>query len=158
METVTGVKTLDTNTKINSVDNSIHSYEVVIIEDNHLTNTILTRALDSTINSIHNLTNARIKFTSYQNGSDFLNYLENREISTSKLIIFSDYHLEEDMNGGKILKSVKQKYADATVILMSDSPNQQIPIDAINFGAHCFLSKDNKTPVICSEILFKMVN
>jgi DNA-binding NarL/FixJ family response regulator len=44
------------------------------------------------------------------------------------------------------------------VIIMSDSPNKQIPIDTINMGAHCFLPKDNKTPVICSELLFKMIN
>ena len=158
METVGSLKKLETSTKINSVDKSNYSFEVVVIEDNHLTNTILTRALDSTINSIYNLKNIRIKFISYQYGSDFLTYLENRELYASKLIVFSDYHLEENMNGGKILRSVKQKYADAIVVLMSDSPNKQIPIDAVNMGAHCFLSKNHKTPVICSEILFKMVD
>lgn len=158
METVTGVKKVEPVTKINSVDKSNHSFEVIIIEDNHLTNTILTRALDAAINSIYNLKNIQIKFSSYQNGGDFLNYLESREHSESKLIVFSDYHLEEDMNGSKILKSIKEKYSDATVIIMSDSPNQQIPIDAVNMGAHCFLPKDHRTPVICSELLFQMVN
>jgi DNA-binding NarL/FixJ family response regulator len=158
METVRGVKKFEPSTKINSVDKSNHSFEVIVIEDNHLTNTILTRALDSVINSIHNLKDIRVKFTSYQNGSDFLSYLESREHSSSKLIVFSDYHLEENMNGGKILRSIKQKFTDATVIIMSDSPNQQIPIEALNLGAHCFLSKDHKTPVICSEMLFNMVN
>ncbi len=158
METVTGVKKFETGTKINSVDKSIHTFEVVVIEDNHLTNTILTRALDNVINSIYNLKNIHIKFTSYQNGGDFLNYLDNREHNSSKLIVFSDYHLEENMNGGKILRSIKQKFTDATVIIMSDSPNQQIPIDVVNLGAHCFLSKDHRTPVICSEMLFNMVN
>jgi len=158
METVTGIKKIEPNTLINTVDTTNHSFEVVIIEDNHLINTILTKALDSTIKSIYNLKNIEIKFTSYKNGSDFLSYLESREQNSSKLIVFSDYHLEEDMNGAKILSSIKQKFADATVIIMSDSPNQQIPIDAVNLGAHCFLSKDHRTPVICSEMLFNMVN
>lgn len=158
MNTITGIKNLNRNSKINSFDKLNYSFEVVIIEDNHLTNTILTRALDNAINSICNLKNIQVKFTSFKNGGDFLNYLDNREQSSSKLIVFSDYHLEENMNGGKILKSIKKKFSDATVIIMSDSPNQQIPIDALNFGAHCFLPKDHKTPVICTELLFQMVN
>lgn len=158
METLSGVKKIEPNTIIKSDDTTNHTFEVVIIEDNQLVNTLLTRALDSTIKSIYNLKNIEIKFASYKNGGDFLAYLEKREQNSSKLIVFSDYHLEEDMNGSKILSSIKQKFADATVIIMSDSPNQQIPIDAKNLGAHCFLSKDHRTPVICSEMLFQMVN
>ena len=158
METVGTVKKLEINSKISSFGISKYVFEVVVIEDNHLTNTILCKALDSTINSIYNLKQIPVKFTSYQNGNEFLTYLDSRELSASKLIVFSDYHLEENMNGGKILRSIKQKFADATVIIMSDSPNKQIPVDAINMGAHCFLPKDNKTPVICSELLFKMIN
>jgi DNA-binding NarL/FixJ family response regulator len=158
MEAVGTVKKIETNLKISSFGTLKYAFEVIVIEDNHLTNTILCKALDSTITTIYNLKQIPVKFTSYQNGSDFLSYLDSREHTTSKLIVFSDYHLEEDMNGGKILRSVKQKFSDATVIIMSDSPNQQIPIDAVNLGAHCFLSKDHRTPVICSEMLFKMVN
>ncbi len=158
METVSTIKKLETHSKINSIDKSNPAFEVIVIEDNHLTNTILSKALDSTINTIYNLKQIHVKFSSFQNGSDFLTYLENREFSKSKLIVFSDYHLEENMNGAKILKQIKQKSADATVIVMSDSPNKQISIDAINMGAHCFLSKDHKTPVICSQLLFQMVD
>jgi DNA-binding NarL/FixJ family response regulator len=158
METVGTVKKLEINSKISSFGISKYVFEVVVIEDNHLTNTILCKALDSTINSIYNLKQIPVKFTSYQNGNEFLTYLDSRELSASKLIVFSDYHLEENMNGGKILRSIKQKFADAIVVIMSDSPNKQIPIDTVNMGAHCFLPKDNKTPVICSELLFKMIN
>jgi len=56
------------------------------------------------------------------------------------------------------LKSIKLKKADATVIVMSDSSNDRIAIDAENSGAYCFLPKNQKTPVICSELLFKMIN
>jgi len=158
METVGTVKKLEINSKISYFGKSNYTFEVVVIEDNHLTNTILCKALDSTINSIQNLKQIPVKFSSYQNGSDFLVYLDSRELIASKLIVFSDYHLEENMNGGKILRSIKQKYADATVVIMSDSPNKQIPIDAINMGAYCFLPKDHKTAVKCSEMLFQMIN
>ena len=158
METVSRIKNLETNVKHNSTDNINPSFEVVVIEDNHLTNTILSKALDSTIKTIHNLKQISVKFSSFQNGSDFLSYLESREFGESKLIVFSDYHLEENMNGAEILKNIKQTNVDSTVIIMSDSPNNQIPIDTMNLGAYCFLPKDNKTTVICSQLLFQMVS
>jgi len=158
MVAVGTVKKLETNLKISSVSKSKYAFEVVVIEDNHLTNTILCKALDSIINTIYNLKQIAVKFTSYSNGSDFLTYLNSRDSFDSKLIVFSDYHLEENMNGVEILKRIKQKNVDSTVVIMSDSPNTQIPIDAVNMGAYCFLPKNHKTPVICSEMLFRMVN
>jgi DNA-binding NtrC family response regulator len=158
METVSRLKNVETSTKIISNDNSNPSFEVVVIEDNHLTNIILSKALDSTINTIHNLKQISVKFSSFQNGGDFLSYLESREFGKSKLIVFSDYHLEENMNGAEILRNIKQTNVDSTVIIMSDSTNKQISVDTLNMGAYCFLSKNNKTPVICSQMLFQMVN
>ena len=158
MEAVGTVKNLETNLKTGSVGKSKYAFEVVVIEDNHLTNTILCKALDSIINTIYNLKQIAVKFTSYNNGGDFLAFLNSRDSFDSKLIVFSDYHLEENMNGVEILKRIKQKQVDSTVVIMSDSPNTQIPIDAVNMGAYCFLPKNHKTPVICSEMLFRMVN
>ena len=158
METFSGIKNLETKTKLNPNDSTNYSFEVVVIEDNHLTNTILSKALDSTINTIYNLKNISVKFTSFQNGGDFLTYFKSIETSRSKLIVFSDYHLEDNMNGVEILKNIKQKRSDATVIIMSDSTNSQISLDAMKMGAYCFLPKDNKTPVLCSGLLFQMVS
>ena len=44
-----------------------------------------------------------------------------KEVDNSKLIVFSDYYLEEEMNGAEIPKNVKEKGIDATVIIMSDT-------------------------------------
>lgn len=157
METVGKIKKLETNTQNNIINNTDYTFEVVVIEDNHLTNTILSRALHSIIKAIYNIKKIAVKFSSFQNGSDFLSYLEGRESDNVKLIVFSDYYLEDNMNGGKILSKVKQKIADSTVVIMSDSPNKLIPIEAKEKGAYCFIPKSNKTPVICSELLFQMV-
>ena len=158
METVSRIKKAETNTLHSSNNKSNYTYEVVVVEDNHLTNTILSKALDSTIKTIYNLKNIAVKFSSFQNGHDFLSYFESMEFQNSRLIVFSDYHLEDNMNGIKILRNVKQKKADATVIIMSDSTNKQISVDAENMGAYCFLPKNYKTPVICSELLSQMVS
>lgn len=158
MEAVSKIKNLESVSNNNSNELTHYPFEVVVIEDNHLTNTILSKALDSTINTICNLKNISIKFSSFQTGSDFLTYLASKEFYNSKLVVFTDYHLEENMTGGLILKNVKQKNIDATVIVMSDTTNKQISIDTVKLGAYCFLPKNNKTPVICSELLFKFVN
>ena len=158
METIRRTKNLENKIKINSTENSNPSFEVVVIEDNFLTNTILCRALDSTIKTIHTLKNIVVKFSSFQNGNDFIVYLNSKEFCNSKLIVFSDYHLEENINGGQILRYIKQKMDNAAVIIMSDTTNKQISIDSMNMGAYCFIPKNNRTPVVCSELLFQMVN
>jgi DNA-binding NtrC family response regulator len=157
MEVISSVKKTETNSKNNSTVMSNNVFEVVVIEDNHLINTIMSKALESTINSIKNLKNIPVTFSSFHNGGDFLNYFENKDFSNSKLIVFSDYHLEDNMNGIEILRNVKRRKSEATVIIMSDSANKQISIDSEKMGAYCFLPKDSRTTVICSELLFQMV-
>lgn len=157
MESIETIKKSNIKPKNNLNSNSNYAFEVVIVEDNHLSNAILSRALDSTIKTIQNLKNIAVKFSSFYKGSDFLNYLENNDFMDKKLIVFSDFHLEDNMDGGEILRNVKQKKSDATVVIMSDTSNEQIWIDAIKMGAYCFLPKGNKIPVVCSEILFQMV-
>lgn len=157
MEIVSSTKKIDTNTKINSKTRSNNSFEIVVIEDNQLTNTILSRALESTIKSIQSLINLPINFFSFHNGSDYLSFLESRDFSSSRLIVFSDFHLENNLDGGEILKITKQRKADASVIIMSDSSNEQIWLDVVKNGAYCFLPKSNKIPIVCSELLFQMV-
>ena len=87
-----------------TVDRSSESFEVVVIEDNKLTNLILSNVLEATIDRIKKIKKCPIKFSSFQFGNDFLSYLENRELGNSKLIVFSDYHLENDITGAEILE------------------------------------------------------
>ncbi len=157
MDIVSSTKKIETNSKKNVFTTSKNNFEVVVIEDNRLTNKILSRALESTIKTIETLKNISVKFLSFHTGSDFLTYLESKDFSSLKLIVFSDYHLEENVDGGEILKCTKQRKADASVVIMSDSSNEQIWLDAVKNGAYCFLPKSNKIPVVCSELLFQMV-
>lgn len=158
MEFISSDKKEETITKADSIVLQEESFEVAVVEDNKLINLILSKELDSTINKILNTKNHPIKFSSFYFGTDFLRYLENKEFSNSKLILFSDFYLEDEMNGGKILQRIIQKGINATVIIMSDTTNQQTSIDTINMGAHRFVPKDRNTPLICSQILRQMVN
>lgn len=147
------------NKKINSqsVYNAVQSFEVAVIDDNKLINLVLTKTLNSTINKLRRLKKISIKFSSFGSGTDFLHYLKRKEVGNSKFIVFSDYYLEEEVNGGEILKYIKEKENDATVIIMSDTTNKQTSVDTVDMGAHCFLPKNSQTPDICSKILTQMV-
>lgn len=136
---------------------SKQSYEVAVVEDNRLLNLVISKELDASISELRILKDLPIKLSSFYKGKDFLNYLNKRKTGQSKLIVFSDFHLEEEMNGAHIVEQVKQKEANSTVVIMSDTKNKQTSIDTIKLGAHCFLSKDNKTPFTCSLLLFQFL-
>mgnify|MGYP004701038191 CR=1 FL=1 len=158
METIKGIAGVENKNQYNPKINEKPSVEVIVIEDNHLVNMVLSKALNSTIKTIQNLKNIYIKFSRFHRGGDFLDYFQNNDFSESRLIVFSDYFLEDSVNGSQILKSIKQKKSDATVVIVSDTTNPQIPIDVVNLGAHSFIPKGNKAPVLCSGILFQKVN
>lgn len=157
METVKGIAGVESKKKYNPTINEKPSVEVVVIEDNHLVNMVLSKALISTIKTIQNLKNIYIKFSRFHKGVDFLNYFQNNDFTDSKLIVFSDYFLEDNITGSQILEIIKQKKTDATVVIVSDTTNPQIPVDVVNLGAYRFIPKSSKAPVICSGILSQKV-
>jgi|JFJP01.1.fsa_nt_gi DNA-binding NarL/FixJ family response regulator len=157
MEKVKGKAGVVAKTKFNPEINQKPSVEVIVIEDNHLVNLVLCKKLNSTINTIQNLKNIYIKFSRFHRGDDFLYYLENNDFTESRLIVFSDYYLEDSVNGSQLLKSIKQKKTDATVVIVSDTTNPQIPVDIVHLGAHSFIPKSKIAPVLCSGILYQKV-
>jgi len=157
MEKVKGKAGVEAKRKFNPGINEKPSVEVIVIEDNHLVNMVLCKKLNSTITTIQNLKNIYIKFSRFHRGDDFLNYLENNDFTESRLIVFSDYFLEDSVNGSQLLKSIKQKKTDATVVIVSDTTNPQIPVDIVNLGAHSFIPKSKIAPVLCSGILYQKV-
>jgi len=131
--------------------------EVAVVEDNRLVNLILSSELFSTITRLKNERNCNINFSRFYSGKDFLSYLENKNDQGLRYIIFSDFYLENNMNGVKILKQLKKREINATVIITSDTTNRQISIDAMKMGAFRFVPKDDSTPIVCSEILYQLV-
>ena len=157
MEKVKGNSGVERENKFNPGINEKPSVEVIVIEDNHLVNMVLSKKLNSTITTIQNLKNIYIKFSCFHRVDDFLFYLENNDFTESRLIVFSDYFLEDSINGSHILKSIKQRKSDATVVIVSDTTNPQIPVDIVHLGAHSFIPKSKIAPVLCSGILYQKV-
>ena len=72
-----------------------------------------------------------------------------RKLVKSKSMLTEECHMNPFL---------KQKGIDATVVIMSDTTNQQTSIDTVSMGALCFLPKDNNTPFVCSQMLSQMMN
>ena len=157
MENLKTSKQINLDADVKPIYNPLQAFEVVIIDDNKLVNMILSKALDSTISRIRNLKKVPMKFSSFKSGKEFLEYLKKKDFGNTKVIVFSDYYLEENVKGAEILQCVKEKGIDASVIIMSDTYNKETTVDTVKNGAHCFLPKDKETPKMCSEILSQMV-
>lgn len=142
---------------MNKVYNQSGGFEVAVIEDNKLINMILSKTLESTISRIRNLKKIPVKFSSFRSGTEFLAYMKKKNFVNTKLIVFSDYYLEEKVNGHEILQYVKENEVDATVIIMSDTTTKETSIDTVNMGAHSFVPKDKKTANTISDIVNQMV-
>lgn len=116
------INNLDRNFKLNITGESL---EIVVIEENKLSNMLLSQTFDSMVKRICNLKNFPLKFSSFKNMAGFLSYLKNNEFGKTKLMIFSDYSLEKGEHGMDILNTVEQKEIDATIIVMSDSDTKE---------------------------------
>jgi len=132
--------------------------EVAVVEDNKLFNLILSNELSSTVNKLKDKNNCTINFSNFHRGNDFLAFLEDPGISRSQVIVFSDYYLENEMNGAVILDRIRQKEINASVVITSDITNKQTSEDTLKIGALRFIPKDINTPLICSEMLVQLVD
>lgn len=108
-------------TNLNDPNITNEALEIVVIEENKLSNMLLSQTFDSTIKRIRNLKNFPVKFSSFHSRTKFLTYLEDHDFGASKLIVFTDYRFENEETGREILNRIKQKEIDATMIIMSDS-------------------------------------
>jgi CheY-like chemotaxis protein len=106
---------------LNVSNNTNEALEIVVIEENKLSNMLLSQTFESTIKRIRNLKNFPIKFSSFHSRTKFLTYLEDHDFGASKMIVFTDYRLENEETGQEILKQIQRKEIDATMIVMSDS-------------------------------------
>lgn len=118
MNIESGINNLDMNGRLNITNEAL---EIVVIEENKLSNMLLSQTFDSMIKRIRSLKNFPVKFSSFHSRTKFLNYLEDNQFGKSKMIVFTDYRLENEATGEEILNRIKQKEIDASMIVMSDS-------------------------------------
>lgn len=55
-------------------------------------------------------------------------------------VVITDFNMPE-MNGIELLRQIREQNSSTRVIILTGFPDQQMAIDAVNFGAHAFLQK-----------------
>lgn len=134
------INNLGMSAKFNLIGESL---EIVVIEDNKLSNMLLSQTFDSMIKRIRSLKNFPLKFSSFKSTSNFLNYLESNEFEGTKLMVFTDQNLEKVAQGPEVLDTLEKKEIDVTMIAMSGSEKtRQSREQAKKTGD--FLPKKNK--------------
>lgn len=127
-------------------------FRIIILEDNEVYNTMLTRQLEHYSAVLGMEKNCRFEIQSYTSASDCLRNLKN-----DTDIAFIDYYLD-GITAADVIKEIKEKCWDCKVIIMSQAINIKNSSISHIEGAIDFIYKDtNALPKSCF-ILEDIVN
>ena len=128
---------------------------IIVVEDNRIFNSILTRALNEHITKTHEITgNYNVKLYSFLNSEECLSALNNDEF-TGTSIAFLDYYLGNNTNGIQILNSFKEKNRNIKFVVLSQSniiAKQLAEKENLDANSQ-FLRKDIYAPDICCLLM-----
>lgn len=102
--------------------------KIYVVEDNDWYNRLLVHTLSL---------NPDYQVKSFFNGNDFLNSLNN-----APDIVTLDYRLP-DLNGGELLKRLKQDFPAIEVILISEQEDINVVVELLKLGARDYIIKTN---------------
>lgn len=156
MEVINISKKSASKSKDSALNIPNESIEIAVIEDRKLINMLFSKTLHSAIDRIGNLKNFPVKFSSFQSGKAFLKDLENREFGKSKIIVFSDNNLEQELKNAESLFKIKQKGIDVTLIVMSDEEESSLT-EITNQSVQHLITNKNTNPTVSSKLIEKMV-
>ncbi len=157
MEVINISKKSASKSKDSALNIPNESIEIAVIEDRKLINMLFSKTLHSAIDRIGNLKNFPVKFSSFQSGKAFLKDLENREFGKSKIIVFSDNNLEQELKNAESLFKIKQKGIDVTLIVMSDEAEESSLTEITNQSVQHLITNKNTNPTVSSKLIEKMV-
>ncbi len=128
---------------------------VIVVEDNRVFNSILTKALNQHILRQQGITrDYDVKLYSFISPEECLDAI-NEDTFNGKSIAFLDYYLGGNTNGIQILNIFKKKNKHIKFVVLSQSnllANKQISKDDLDANSH-FLKKDIYAPYICCLLM-----
>jgi len=99
---------------------------IIVVEDNNTMRLGITETLERVDYEVF----------PFSNGPEALNFLESNKIDIAVVDIKM-----EPMNGFEVLSTIKKKYSDINVLIISAYGNVKVAVDAIKQGATDFLTK-----------------
>lgn len=128
---------------------------IIVVEDNRIFNSILTRALNEHILRTASISsNYDIRLYSFINPDECLEALQD-EVFTGSSLAFLDYYLGNNTNGSQILKTFKAKNKNIKFVVLSQSnmiANLLKTNGQLDASSH-FLKKDIYAPDICCLLM-----
>jgi len=131
---------------------SPNHFNVIVLEDSDFYNNILTRQLQTYVESIANDKHFSFDILSYTNTNDCI-----RNLKPETDIAFLDYYLS-DGNALDVMKKIKQRCEDCKIIIISQIRNIKTSLQTINEGASDFINKDRYALARCCYILEEIIN
>ena len=120
---------------------------VLVVEDNEYYNKLLTGALSRSIRSLPGKSRFEMSFHSFTNSLECMKKIKSRKLSSYDTIAFVDYYVGHGINGGHILKLLKEQNNDTMVILLSQTKNIEQKLEQNN--SSYFVVKDSYAPALC---------
>jgi hypothetical protein len=120
---------------------------VIVVEDNDYYNKLLSGVLKQRIKENRDKWDFNFKFHSYTDALDCLTKIKSGSFEESHSIAFIDYYLGSGINGTHIIKMLKNRTLNSSVVLLSQSKGvmgKSIPV-----SYDYFVLKDESGPALC---------
>ena len=132
--------------------NTLSPYSVFLVDDDKM-------FLTSLKNNLRNKFGNMLKISEFTKGEECIENLESHGDSTPPPdIVILDYYLADDtdpeiQSGVKVLRKVKSRSNDTTVIMLSGEDKMQVAVDCIKNGAYEYVVKSESAFVRIEQVL-----
>ncbi len=128
---------------------------VLVIEDNEYYNNLLCNSLQQSISSFLLKEDFRLVLRSFTNVSEYIRKVESNELDCTGSIVFLDYYLGNDITAPDIVKLLKERGFDTTIVLLSQSKTIKEKNNLSQYDY--FVVKDRLAPAFCSLYLKQFI-
>lgn len=123
------------------------SINVLLVEDNEYYNDLLSQVLKSSERFIQGRADQQLMFYSFTDHRECIRKIRSGELNLDDTIAFVDYYLGKGINGGHLIKILKDANRDTTAILISQSKDV-VEKTMVNHHDY-FVVKDETAPALC---------
>ena len=124
---------------------------VFVIDDNEYYNTVLSNAIQQSVNSLLFKGKHQLVLYSFTDANEYVRRIKSNELDCTDTIVFVDYYLGDDINASQVIDLLKEHSENTMVVLMSQS--KAVKEISTSLPYDYFVVKDNFAPAMCSLYL-----
>jgi CheY-like chemotaxis protein len=124
---------------------------ILVVEDNKYYNNLILETLKQSADFRMARSNFRLKILSFTSAQECIHEIRSGNCIKEDTIAFIDYYLGNGINGTHIVKMLKSRPYNTTVVMLSQSG--EIRAKVIPGWCDYFIVKDSYAPALCSLCL-----